>query len=153
MKFFVQYTTIEKKTLIYNTEECSFDTEPSAKEVNFDITINRLNLTAVDEDNKIVQLWGVSGYNEWKVMDYQVPVSKPGILRVMDNLKYGFIYQVAEEDWPVYANRETGWICFGSPEKKSNMIVEFVSNCVAVIEDGSLLALWLKPTKCKTLGS
>jgi hypothetical protein len=54
---------------------------------------------------------------------------------------------VNKEDWPVYVNIRTGWVCIGNPENKGNA-VEFINNCVAVIDENKCLAsLWLKPKK------
>jgi len=147
MKFLTEYTeTIRQKTLIYNFEECSFFSEPSVQEINFDVVINKLNLTAIDNDNKIVQVWGFCGYNEWIKSSYEVPESEKGELKVLDNLISGVgSYSINNKDLPVYVNVQTGWVCIGNPEKKGNA-VEFINNCIAVIDDEKeFLSLWLKP--------
>jgi hypothetical protein len=147
MKFFLDYTDIlEQKTLIYDTGECSFDTEPTAKEINFDIILNRLNLTTIDSDNKVIQVWGFCGYNEWIKSNYEVPQSKKGILKVFNKLtSESGSFLITREDVPMYVNVQTGWICIGNPKKKGNAI-EFINNCVAVIDDNQeFVSLWLKP--------
>jgi hypothetical protein len=147
MKFLVEYTdTIEQKTLIYDIEECSFDTEPTVQEINFDVVLNKLNLTAIDDDNKIVQVWGFCGYNEWIKSSFNVPERKKGTLKVLGDLISGIgSYSINKEDLPIYVNIETGWVCIGNPEKKGNA-VEFINNCVAVIDDSKeFVSLWLKP--------
>jgi len=146
IKFLIEYTdNLEQKTLIYNSKDCSFGTEPSVQEINFDIVLNRLNLTAIDIDNKINQLWGMPGYNKWIKFNDDVPVSHPGILKVIDNLEYGLAYKVNKDDLPVYVNPQTGWICIGNPKNKGKT-VEFINNCIAVINnDNELISLWLRP--------
>jgi len=146
MKFLIDYTaSIEPKILTYEVEDCSFDTNPSVQWINFDVVVNKLNLTAVDDDNKIVQLWGFCGLTATMKSNYEVPQHTTGILKVADNLEGGFAYGVSEEDLPVYVNIQSGWVCIGDPEKKGDA-VEFITNCVAVIdEDKYLVSLWLKP--------
>lgn len=147
MKFLIEYTdTVEQKTLIYDIEEFSFDTEPTVQEINFDVVINKLNLTAVDDDNKIVQVWGFCGYNEWIKSSYEVPERKKGTLKVLDDLASGVgSFLINKENVPMYVNVQTGWVCIGNPEKKGNA-VEFINNCVAVIDDDKeFVSLWLKP--------
>lgn len=79
MKFLVEYTSIpEQRSLIYDVEECSFDVEPNVQAVDFDIVVNKLNLTVTD-NGKVVQVWGYSGYNEWKKSDCIVPQSQKEI--------------------------------------------------------------------------
>ncbi|WP_138927870.1 hypothetical protein [Verminephrobacter aporrectodeae] len=148
MKFLVEYTsTLDKKSLKYNIEECSFDTEPSIKEINFDIVLNKINLTVVDNDNKIVQLWGFSGYNEWIKSNHEAPPCQKGILKVLDDLEPGFSYCVSKDDFPVYVNIRTGWVCIGNPEGKGS-VVEFINNCIAIIDDDKeFVSLWLRPEK------
>jgi uncharacterized protein YbdZ (MbtH family) len=149
MKFLIEYTDIvEQKTLIYDIEECSFDTEPTVQEINFDVVINKLNLTAIDDDNKIVQVWGFCGYNRWIKSSYEVPERKKGILKVLDDLTSGVgSFSINKEDVPIYVNVQSGWVCIGNPEKKGNA-VEFINNCVAVIDnDKEFVSLWLKPER------
>ena len=146
MKFLIEYTTIiESKSLTYDIEDCSFDTEPSVQWINFDVVVNKLNLTAVADDNKIVQLWGFCEYKEWIKSNYEVPPHKIGFLKVADKLEGGFAYSISKDDFPVFVNVQTGWVCIGAPKKKSNAI-EFINNCVAVIDDDEqFVSLWLRP--------
>ena len=77
MKFLIEYTdTMRQATLIYDIEECSFDTEPTVQEINFDVVLNKLNLTVIDDDNKIAQVWGYCGYYEWIKSSYKIPARK-----------------------------------------------------------------------------
>ncbi len=146
MKFLIDYTTILKpKSLTYDVEDCSFDTEPSVQWINFDVVVNKLNLTVVDEDNKIVQIWGFCGYKEWIKSNYKEPQYKKGVLKIVDNLEGGLAYGISKDDLPMYVNVQSGWVCIGDPEKKGNA-VEFITNCVAVIDDDKeFVSLWLKP--------
>lgn len=147
MKFLIEYTdTIEQKTLIYDIEECSFDTVPAVQEINFDVVLNKLNLTTIGDDNKIIQVWGFCGYNEWIKSSYEVPERKKGTLKVLDDLTSGVgSYLIKKETLPVYVNIQTDWICIGNPKKKGNA-VEFINDCIAVIDDDrEFISLWLKP--------
>jgi len=145
MKFLIEYTGVaEQRSLTYDVEECSFDIEPTVQEIEFDVVVNKLNLTVTD-NGKVVQVWGFSGYNEWVKSDCIVPQRSKGTLKVIDNLDYGVSYRVRQEDFPVYVNPQSGWVCMGDP-KKTGQAVEFINNCVAVIDkDQELVSLWLRP--------
>ncbi|PRB06825.1 hypothetical protein CQ046_01650 [Chryseobacterium sp. MYb7] len=148
MKFIIDHKDfIEKsKRLNYDAEEFSFDTEPSIKEINFDIVINKLNLSTAD-DNKIVQIWGFCGYKEWQKFNYEPPKYKTGTLKVEDKLKEGFSYRITPDNLPMFVNVQSGWLCIGNPEKKGNA-VEFINNCVAIIDGNKeFVSLWLKPER------
>ena len=143
MNFKIDYTGLsENRILIYNFKESSFDMEPTFKEIDFDIVLNEINLTVVD--NKIAQLWGFSGHKTWLDTSFDVPQSKKGVLKISDSLEPGFSYRIQRE-FPVFFNKKTGWICIGKPELKKNA-VEFIDSCIAVLDDlNELGSIWLKP--------
>jgi hypothetical protein len=145
IKFDIEFTeSAEQRRLIYDIEECSFDTEPSVREINFDIVVNKLNLTVVD-DNRVVQVWGFCDYNEWVQSNDLVPTSSKGTLKVIGDLEGGLSYRVGKDDYETFVNKQTGWVCIGDP-KKSGKAVEFVNDCVVVInDDQEFVSLWLKP--------
>ena len=66
-------------------------------------------------------------------------------LQTPDDLEFGFAHSVNKEDWMLHRNPRTGRICIGNPAMSGNG-VEFIQNCVAIInESHELAALWLKP--------
>lgn len=149
MKFIIEYgRPAEQRLLTYIEEECSFDMEPIVRGIDFELILNKLSLSVVD--NKIIQLWGFCGLDKSMKSSYQVPEHKKGCLRVEHDLNYGFAYGINDDDdyeYPVYINIQSGWVCIGNPEKKGNT-VEFINNCVAVIDDDKdFVSLWLKPER------
>lgn len=144
MKFVIEYgNAIEQRLLTYVPQECSFDMDPIVSGIDFELILNKLSLSVVD--NKIIQLWGFCGLDNSMKSNYQVPEYKGGRLGVEHNLTFGFAYGINREDFPVYLNTQTGWVCIGYPEMKGNA-VEFINNCVAVINDNKdFVSLWLKP--------
>lgn len=151
IKFDIEYTgSVEDRKLLYDIEEYSFDTEPSVSETDFDIIINKLNLTVID-NGKVIQVWGFSGCNEWIKSDYLVPESRKGILKVIDDLEGGLSYRVGNDDIAIHVNTKTGWVCIGDPEK-TGYAVEFINNCIAVIDgEQEFVSLWLKPDRLPKL--
>ena len=147
MKFEIKYSNeITKKSLIYVPSEYSFDMKPIVNSALLTIQVNYLNLT-VAEDNRIVQVWGYSPYESWEKSSFVVPESKKGNLMVATELEPGFTYGLIKNgEWPIYVNKSTGWVCLGNFEKKEEAI-EFISDCIAVVENGYLVSLWLKPQK------
>jgi hypothetical protein len=144
MKFIIEYgNPVEQRLLTYIPEECSFDMEPIVSGIDFELILNKISLSVVD--NRIIQLWGFCGLDKSMKSGYQVPEYKKGTLSVEHNLNFGFAYGINDEELPVYVNTQTSWVCIGNPEKKGNA-VEFINNCVAVIDDDKeFLSLWLKP--------
>ncbi len=144
MEFFIEYTgNSEQKVLIYREDEFSFDMEPWIPGLDFEIAINTLTLSVID--GKITQLNGFCGLNKKMKANYAVPQSRKGDLKILHPEKYldkAGCYGVNKEDWTVYVNARTGWVCLGNPEKQNNA-VEFINNCVAVIDDDkNFVSLW-----------
>ena len=149
MDFFIKYTGYsEQRNLIYREDEFSFDMEPWVHEIDFDIAINTLTLTVID--GKVIQLSGLCGLNNTMKANHGVPQSHKGELNVLFPEKYldrAGCYRVNKEDFPVYVNTLTGWVCIGNP-KKTGSAVEFINDCVAVIDNNKVLvSLWLKPER------
>jgi hypothetical protein len=148
MKFQINYADnyVEKKELLYIPNEYSFTSETSIIGIDFYIAINMLSLTVVD--TKVVEVDGFCPYGAWIKMHFDVPKYQKGSLQVLDDLEPGFSYGLDENDWPVYFNPLTGWVCVGEPEANGEA-VEFMHNGVAVVNQGQLVSLWLKPTFCQ----
>ncbi len=146
MKFVIEYgNPVEQRLLTYIPEECSFDMEPIVSGIDFELILNKISFSVVD--NRIIQLWGFCGLDKSMKSSCQVPEYKKGALHVEHNLNFGFAYGINDDDLPIYVNVQSGWVCIGNPEKKGNA-VEFVNNCIAVIDDDKeFVSLWLKPER------
>ena len=143
MKFIVEYRNFTQQHLLtYIPEECSFYMGKIMGKIDVELILNKISLAV--SKNEIVHVSGFCGLDKSMKTNYKIPKFKKGVLKVEDNLKYGFAYGINDEDWPVYINIETGWICIGDP-LKSEKAVEFINDCVAVLEGDKLVALWLKP--------
>lgn len=129
--------------LTYVKNGLSFDTDPIVKSSDFSLILNDLTLTVVDK--RIVQIWGYCPYQSWQETQFNVPDHKPGELIIETHFEPGLAYGINERKWPAYVNKKTGWVCIGNP-KLVGSTVEFMTGCVAVLEEGGdLVALWLKP--------
>lgn len=145
MNFIIKYgDNVKRRILTYLQDEYSFDVNIVVNEINFDIYVNKLNLTVVDK-NLVIDVSGFCPYGAWIKSDIKIPSYKKGLLIVKDEFESGFSYGVNNDDWLEYVNIKTGWVCIGNPDK-SGKAVEFVDNCVAVIgKNSKLISLWLKP--------
>ena len=147
MKFNIDYNDKkEERLLIYILNEHSFDMEPYNYSTDLHLALNYLDLMVLDK--KVIQLSGFCGLGISRKSNYNVPEYEEGALKIVNNLEAGVgSYPISKEDFPVYVNVQTGWVCIGNPEKKGNA-VEFINNCVAVIDDNKeFVSLWLKPEK------
>jgi hypothetical protein len=147
MKFSIDYNgKTEQRVLNYDTDGYAFDMEPRELLINVEIALNYLCLTTIRGDNSVVEIDGFCPYGEWIKTNHNVPQSRQGKLKLIDDLESGHgAYGINDVHWPVYVNPDTGWICVGNPENQGEA-VEFINGCVAVIgTDSDILSLWLKP--------
>lgn len=144
----MKFRAIEEKDIIlgeviYVEQDYSFDTIPHVGRSDFDLVLNKINLTVVD--NKIAQIWGYCPYSSWKTTNTEVPKSKPGVLQVCNDFNKGFSYGISEIELSTYVNQISGWVCIGDLNTTSNAI-QIMSNCVAVLNfKNELSAIWLRP--------
>jgi len=143
MKLAIDYSKpIEKRSLSYLVDECSFDMNPIAFKVDFELALNKIALLVTD--GQVVHLSGFSGYNEWQPFSALVPDCRRGVLLVhFANYQRGVSYSLAE-DVSTFVNMNTGWICIGDHKRKGEC-AEFITGCRVVLEGGKLASLWLKP--------
>ena len=146
MKFSIDYNgKKEDRLLTYDTNEYGFNIEPKVSKINFGLILNTLDLTVIDDDRRIIEVLGFCGLNPSMISNHDVPLYKEGTLKVIDNLDPGFSYRIHNKEQPIYVNIKTGWLCIGDPQKEGNG-VEFINNCVAVINnEQGFISLWLKP--------
>ena len=151
MKFSIEFSNnIGQQILVYLPEECSFYIGKRADiQIDLELILNKLSLPVVND--KIIDVSGFCGIDKSMLSNFQTPEYKKGILKVEHNLDFGFAYGINDEDLQVHVNIQTGWVCIGNPEKKGNA-VEFIRNCVAVIDDNNeFVSLWLRPDKLPQL--
>lgn len=73
-----------------------------------------------------------------------VPRSRRGVLFVLGEFEGGYgSFRISRADFPVFSNEKSGWVCIGDPKAAANA-VEFINNCIAVIDtQGEFKGLWL----------
>lgn len=132
----------ENRLLTYIEDEHSFYMEPYESSIDLDLVINYLDLTAIDQ--RIIDISGYCPYEGWIQMEDRIPKYSRGSLIYENDLEPGFSYRIYHEELPVYVNTNSDWVCIGNPQIQEEA-VEFINNCVAVVDHKKLVALWLKP--------
>ncbi|MES2388793.1 MAG: hypothetical protein V4543_12400 [Bacteroidota bacterium] len=163
MIFSIEFTNKAiERDLKYLAHEHSFYMEPEVKGIwapwaprhDFELNLNTIALGVIDK--RIVNVSGFCGLNKSMKSDCEVPAYRKGILKVEnEDLDFGSAFGIPDVynhgEFDKYVNLETGWVCIGYPDKPGTA-VEFISNCVAVInENNNLVALWLKPEELPEL--
>lgn len=149
MRFIVTYENIVfNGEAQYLKDEYSFFYDPW-NDVNFSILIeNGYNSLDVKLKNgRVLQVTGINPNYNWIEKELVAPVFQQGILTVLfdEKCQEGTGIQYAS-DWKTYFNYKTGWVCIGNPEcNTESKSVEFAKNSVAVIDNGQLSSIWIRP--------
>lgn len=134
--------------LVYRDEEYSFDVEPSQQGEGRSVLINDLHLELADDDT-VLYVWGVCPLMACQEVTEFPRNYRRRFLRILAgvSLSPGISYRVnAGEAWPVHCNRALGWICIGSSILEERTQIEFAPGCIAILDGGGLVALWLHPS-------
>lgn len=154
MKFLIKESPIEKNfSLIYCEEEYSFDTERHNDNGCTSIMINDLQLE-IDEDGKVLYVWGLCPLIKYKDIN-AIPVNyhSNALIALLDKSPVpGISYKLnALERWPIYINKQIGWICIGDPILDGKQLVEFAPKCIAALANQEITAIWLQPKQLPSL--
>lgn len=132
-------------TLVYNAEDFSFDTLRRTQEGESSLLVNDLQIE-LDEESRLLFVWGLCPASAWNQIDAAVPPAKPGVLRLEGGpMIPGTSRRLnAESRWSVGVNSGAGWVCVGD-ESAHGDVIQVGPGAVAVLDDGKLRALWLRP--------
>jgi hypothetical protein len=131
--------------LVYRSDEYSFDTLNRLSGVT-SLLINDIQLE-VTEQGAVSHVWGLCDHpSRWQASNLTAPIARGGALLCPASLTPGVSIRLNDQRWAVRHDTRTGWIAIGDhKEAESDEVVEFQSNCRAVLRDGELVCLWLKP--------
>ncbi len=148
MKFLINEPQKDQNfSLVYREEDYSFDVEPLDGSGDTSIMINELQLE-IDHDGKIIYVWGYCPLIKCQETDeYPKKYQSQSLVAILDKPPIlGISYRLNEKErWPIYINKKKGWVCIGDPKLLGEQSIEFVPNCVAVLDKQEIVAIWLKP--------
>lgn len=144
MKFAIRTNISPVKGIVkYVESEYSFDFEP-AQSSNFDVLVGDLTVS-FDGNMNARQIWGYNPNAGWINKKLSLPTATQGSLVLNDEIEtpqriYG------SKDWKTHYDSNTGWICIGIHNtEQHDKAVEFATNIIAVLKNGSLKSIWIKP--------
>lgn len=137
---------IHSGSLIYCREENSFDFVPS-NNADILLLVGYLQIGVDSETMTVQQVWGFQPFESWIKKTLNVPNFIAGELMVEGDIVPGMSYRIeGSENWIAQFDSKSGWVCIGESEKvESASFIKFADNTIAVINEGKLKALWLKP--------
>jgi len=131
----------------YVVDDYAFDrTNDWAMGGGSSVLVNFLSLE-MDQDGTLRYIWGYCPDLSWIDSELEPPETVAGIIEVKGlDIVPGCSYSLVEPvEWPIFVDRDRGWICVGSREWRAYTSVEFSVGCVAVLDGDDLVAVWLKP--------
>ena len=154
MMFFINYTDIKIKNGIikYLVDEYSFNSFPIQKSLPA-LLIRDINLTFDYNTKTANDIWGYHPFNNWIVSRLILSKYCKGELNLLLSMDEKEIYRIpSTEKWQTYYDPNSGWVCIGNSNvifednyDKYTGAIEFYPNVIAVLYNGELEAIWIKP--------
>ena len=136
-------------TAEYIAEDYSFTYEGGYPDSS--VLINCLGLGIDSETGIAVQISGYHSYMIWKGESLTPPKAKDGALIMSDKIESGVTYGI-KDNVTTYYDKSNGWVCIGTRNCDNADCVRFSENCIAVVNDGKLAAVWVSlPTDCEVM--
>jgi hypothetical protein len=131
--------------LVYRRFEHSFDVEPRPERGVASLLVNDVQIE-IDEDGRLIYVWGLCPHESWKAATLDAPAAKPGRLQYVDGeVVPGVSKRLnAGKRWAVGYDSSSQWLCIGAESAHGEMIA-FAPGAVAVLGKDELVALWLHP--------
>lgn len=115
------------------------------------VLINDLELEINSETGLASKISGYHPYVSWQPSYLTPPEARDGGLRMKDRIDGGVIRRI-KENVTTYYDKSNGWLCIGTRDCFDADCVRFCRNCVAVVKDGALAAIWVSlPTDCEVM--
>jgi hypothetical protein len=147
MKFVIEEQPWEPiSELIYRPEAYAFDAIPRPDSVVSSVLVNDTELE-VDERGTVLCVTGLCPHPAWQRTGYEPPQARRLSLRVDANAEWvpGISRRLTGPSaLPIFVNPRIGFVCIGDPQQRAEA-VEFAPGCIALLNEGNLVALWLRP--------
>lgn len=130
--------------LVYRRSDRGLDVEPHPQEGVASLLVNDAQIE-LDEEAHLMYVWGYCPHESWKPSKLNAPTGSPGrILFLGEAVIPGVSTRLNDQRWPSLFDESSGWLCIGDPSSPGDA-VEFSPGAIAVLRDGKLQALWLRP--------
>jgi hypothetical protein len=141
---------IDEGSLVYRAQDYAFGVEPLPRGADSSLSVNTIDLWVDRSNNQLVYVDGYCPYQGWKRASLEPPSSRRAALRISGvEFRRGVAEPLNSPDtyWGVQVDTETGWVCLGNARASAMTAIEFARGCIAVLDDGNLVALWLHPNE------
>jgi hypothetical protein len=131
--------------LVYRRSEHSLDVEPKPARGVTSLLVNDIQIE-VDEDGRLVFVWGLCPQESWTTAKVQPPEASTGrLLFVGGTIVPGVSKRLnAGKRWTVFHDPTTRWLCVGEQSGEGELVA-FAPGAVAKLNGGEMTALWLQP--------
>jgi len=129
--------------LVYSRSERSFDVEPRPERSVSSLLGNDVQIE-IDEDGRLVYVWGLCPHESWKHVRLVPPAAKPGRLHYVGGSIVPGVSKRLNSDrrWPVVYDPSSRWLRIGDDAVDGEAIA-FAPGAVALLREGQLIGLWL----------
>lgn len=141
--------------VFYNENESGLDTYPDTKsEITLLCAYIQTGFTSGNSDDTEYvknmcanQVFGLAPYPSWQPKKLNIPkITHQCALRLLDVFDWGTKRLDKGNEWNMYFDKDTGWLCVGNPDYTGTTNINFIQNAIAVLNmNGEMEALWINP--------
>lgn len=130
--------------LVYRYADRTLDVEPHPDGGVTSVLVNDAQIE-IDEDGRLMYVWGYCPHESWRPWRLNIPNGSVGCVRYIgDCFIPGVSIRLNKDPWPITFDDSSGWLCIGNPLSPGET-VQFSPGAMIALEDGKLVALWLRP--------
>jgi len=132
--------------LRYDETAFAFNVRPRPASADCSVLVNALELMVDRRTNRVLFVEGYCPHFGWKASALAVPPFENRSISVTGvDWRPGVAVPVnANSPWATSVDLKTGWLRIGDEEIAGDA-AQFAPGCLAVVADGRLQALWLRP--------
>lgn len=132
--------------VVYISKENTFDYSFNFS-TDITIMIAYLNIAIDSNTMELKYVWGFSPIESWIETTLQKPKTIRMNIKLAKNCEPGCSYRLdSDTPWKSYYDKNSGWYCIGDPYWENGYdCIEFANDSVAMIYNGYLKSIWLKP--------
>jgi hypothetical protein len=123
--------------------------ERQGKQRTTSFVVDTLQLEVAVDTSLCLYIWGYSPMEKWERTSLTPPIAQRGLLRATHDkplvpaVSIGLEHMMPATAW---FDPDTGWFCMGNKVVAAGVeAVEFATGCIAVVADGRLSSLWVRP--------
>ena len=141
-------SSVANRAVVYRREEFSLDTVPSSLSAFTSILIDDISLE-VDDQGKLVSIWGLCPHTRWKQIQLTPPTAREGELRALPSsaLTQGVAVRLTEvgKHLDILFDNNSGWLKISNLPGPVEAVRVLRNAIIQLNANAEISSLWIRP--------